>query len=232
MKYLSIDTSTKYSVVALGDEGGLRCGIRHLFEKGRADGLLDLISSCFKRADLTLEEIDVFGVGAGPGSFTGLRIGISTVKGFGYALNKPCVSFSSLDAIAFRKVSWGEKRLCVLVDARRSNVYCRFYQGEGPGRESGDLLIDRTILIKKIRERFSVGEKMVLTGDGVSLIESEFMRKTHGRIRVASEEDWFPTPESLARLTLEATAGGPTKSSFDLSAVYLYEKDCQVKKKP
>ena len=127
MVFLSIDTSTQYTVVALSDEKSLLYGSRRLSEKGRSDSLMNLLTHCLKYTKTKLDAIDFFGVGVGPGSFTGLRIGLSTVKGLSFALKKPCYVFSSLDAIASNGRRFLKKQLCVLVDARRSNVYGRFY---------------------------------------------------------------------------------------------------------
>ncbi len=82
-----------------------------------------------KRANLALEEIDTFVAARGPGSFTGLRIGISVIKGLAYAMGKPAYGVSSLDGIAFRFVH-SSLPVCVMMDARRNEVYCAVYQFE------------------------------------------------------------------------------------------------------
>jgi len=82
-----------------------------------------------KRADLALEEIDTFVAARGPGSFTGLRIGISVIKGLAYAMGKPAFGVSSLDGIAFRFVH-SSLPVCAMMDARRNEVYCAVYQFE------------------------------------------------------------------------------------------------------
>ncbi len=179
MNFLSIDTSTKYSVVAIRGKGGKVHGCRRLFEKGRADRLSALIAECLKRSGLKIGAVDYFGVGVGPGSFTGLRIGLSIIKGLSYALKKPCLVFSSLDAIAFNNAPYKKGRLCVMVDAKRSNVYSRFYDiaessvgsscvKAGPSK---DALLSLPVLLQK------TGTSMAFSGDAIDLYRGDILAK-------------------------------------------------------
>jgi tRNA threonylcarbamoyladenosine biosynthesis protein TsaB len=93
-----------------------------------------------KRAGMELSDIDVFVAARGPGSFTGLRIGISVVQGLAYAMEKPAVGVSSLDGIAFRFVH-SSIPVCVMMDAKRNEVYCALYK------------FDKGRLVSKSRER-------------------------------------------------------------------------------
>lgn len=225
MKFLSIDTSTKYSVLAIFDEERLIFGERRLFEKGRVDGLEALIRYALKRAGIKIENIGCFGAGVGPGSFTGLRIGLSAVKGLGYGLSAPVVGYSSLDAIAynfFEDESVGD--LCVMVDARRANIYRSFYRRrkEGFMRRSADELVPAKSLFSNCRKR------TFFCGDAAGLCRDKIERR-FGAQAILSEAAWFPSPESIRRLSLEVFSAGRPGDCFDLSARYLYEQDCQVK---
>ncbi|HAJ57130.1 MAG TPA: tRNA (adenosine(37)-N6)-threonylcarbamoyltransferase complex dimerization subunit type 1 TsaB [Candidatus Omnitrophica bacterium] len=226
MKFLSIDTSTKYSVLAIFDEERLGFGERRLFEKGRVDGLDILIREGLKKTRARIERIGCFGAGVGPGSFTGLRVGLSSVKGLGYGLAVPVAGFSSLDAIAYNFLEdEAVVDLCVMVDARRANVYCRFYKRRKDGfvHISADELVPAKGLFSRCKP------STVFCGDAVGLYRHE-IEKEFGIRAISPEAAWFPTPESIRRLSLEAFASGRTKSCYDLSARYLYEQDCQVKK--
>ena len=234
MTFLSLDASTKYSVLALSDERGLIYGSRRLFEKRSSQGLMTLLMHCLKKTKLNLEEIDYFGVGVGPGSFTGLRIGLSTVKGLSYALHKRCFVFSSLDAIAFNQAPYQKNRLCVIVDAKRSNVYCRFYAMDFSRRlvwktmrrETEDVLLPITSLWKKI------DGDIAFCGDALHLYKDEFVKRSGkaGHFQFIPQDFWYPTPESISWLTREGFGEGKSFDCFGLSAVYLYEQDCQVRK--
>lgn len=230
MKFLSLDTSTKYSAIAICDEKGLIFGVRRLFEKGRVDAMTLLVQEALKKAKLTVDAIDGFGIGIGPGSFTGLRIGLSTVKALSYATGKPCYPFSSLDAIAYNFVDEDIPRLCVVVDAKRSHVYTRFYANvpdrarkEEMIRLSPDELIPVKALVSRCRPQ------MVFCGDAWGFYHSQIEDKKN-LFHALPENLWFPTPQSIAFLTIEACHKNKSKNCFELKATYLYEQDCQVKR--
>ncbi len=224
MKFLSLDTSTCNSVVSVSNQEGVIFGERRLFEKGRCDGLLSLVGHCLKKAKTKIEEVDFFAAGIGPGSFTGLRIGISVVKALNYALSKSCLAFSSLDAIAYNEMLFQRQQLCVCVDAKRSNVYCRFYAFDKNKKlrpVSGDLLLAQDVFLKR------VNSDMALAGDALCLWKQKLPPELK-RAQLMDEEFWYPTPQSLFRLTLESYKDGRPLDCFALNAKYLYEKDCQV----
>lgn len=227
MKFLSIDTSTRYSVVALCDEKRLIAGASRQFDKGRTESVDKLILSCLKKAKVRLDQVDCFGVGVGPGSFTGLRIGLSTIKGFSYAFNKPCLVFSSLDAIAFNVSLFQNKKVCVVVDARRGNVYSRFYEAEliDFRRVSEGLLIHSNEWKKRLAVKTS--KDLFFCGDGLKLYQNDLKDAVKG-FRFLKEVFWYPTPESLTRLTQQTARTEKMLDSFQVTPVYLYEKDCQV----
>jgi tRNA threonylcarbamoyladenosine biosynthesis protein TsaB len=227
MKFLSIDTSTRYSVVSILDEAGLIYGQRRLFEKGRSEGIIGLINECLKRTKNQMEEMSGFGVGVGPGSFTGLRIGLSTIKGLSYALKKPCCAFSSLDAIAFNPALAQKTHLGVCVDAKRSNMYCQFYKIDGP---SGRIKkITKESLLTSDSLPGKIGKPLLFSGDAITAYRAELKERFHDA-QFAAEESWYPTPASIARLTLEQFRLNKTLDCFKLLPVYLYAQDCQVRK--
>jgi len=220
MNFLSIDTSTKYSVVAICGKHGKVYGCRRLFEKGRADRLAALIGECLKKSGLEISDVDYFAVGVGPGSFTGLRIGLSIIKGLSYALKKPCIVFSSLDSIAFNKAHYKKGRLCVIVDAKRLNVYSRSYGVKGAA--SKDALLSIPELLQK------TGDSTVFTGDAVDLYREAILTKVKDPVFLA-QRFWYPTPESVAKLTLESFKSKKIVDCFKLLPTYLYAQDCQVR---
>ena len=231
MNFLSIDSSTKYSVVSILNENGLIYGQRRLFEKMRSDGLLNLIKSSLLKTKIKIGSLDGLGVGLGPGSFTGLRIGLATIKGLSFALKKPCYCFSSLDAIAYNEAGLKKTNLCVCVDARRLNIYSRFYKVTPEGRDlksglkriSGEFLLTLDSLLKK------TGCRTAFSGDAIKNYGGEFKKKVH-EAQFAAEKFWYPTPESITRLTLEQVRLHKPLSCFKLSARYLYAQDCQVQR--
>ena len=129
---LSIDTSTKVCSVALHQDGNL-LAISELFtEKSHSGMLTTLCENVVKYAGFSLKSLDAFAVAKGPGSYTGLRIGVSTAKGFCFALDKPLISVNTLGAMAYQLKDFYDEihLLCPMIDARRMEVYCQILDNQ------------------------------------------------------------------------------------------------------
>ncbi len=123
---LSIDTSTKVCSVALYQSGKL-LALSELFTEKSHSGLLTVLcEQVVSQAGFSLNQLDAIAVAKGPGSYTGLRIGVSTAKGFCFALDKPLISVNSLEAMAYQLKDFYPRNtfLCPMIDARRMEVYC------------------------------------------------------------------------------------------------------------
>ncbi len=126
MKILALDTATRSCSVAIVNDGSLLAELTTVNGKTHSRYLMDLINTACKMADLKVGAVDGFAVSIGPGSFTGLRIGISTIKGLAFSLGKPVVGVSSLDALAWQ-CAQSAYLICPLLDARKKEVYaCRY----------------------------------------------------------------------------------------------------------
>lgn len=127
MKILGIETSTMLGGVAIADEKGLIAETRLNVKSTHSERLMATIDEQLRQSDLALSDIDVFAVASGPGSFTGLRIGLSTAKGLCYATGKPLVMIPTLEAFA-RSFPFSKHPVCVMLDARRGEVYAAIFQ--------------------------------------------------------------------------------------------------------
>ncbi len=126
MKILALDTATQSCSVAIIDDGSLLAELTKLNIKTHSRHIMDLIHTVCSTAELKAADVDGFAVTIGPGSFTGLRIGISTIKGLAFSLNKPVVGISSLEAPAWQ-CAQSAYLICPLLDARKKEVYaCRY----------------------------------------------------------------------------------------------------------
>ncbi|HHS50068.1 MAG TPA: tRNA (adenosine(37)-N6)-threonylcarbamoyltransferase complex dimerization subunit type 1 TsaB [candidate division Zixibacteria bacterium] len=134
MIILGLDTSTRAGSVAIFDtEGQAPCEITTSGSAKHSENLVPDIDKLLSRCGLALDEIDLIAVAIGPGSFTGLRVGLSTAKGFSYSLNKPLVAVDSLMARAFSAGKTGETAVCL--DAMRGEVFggvFSFYKDKNP----------------------------------------------------------------------------------------------------
>ena len=122
MRILGIDTSSRVLSIALTKGRELIAEETVACDRKHAALLVPKIKDLLERSRLGIESVDGFVVGTGPGSFTGLRIGVSTVKGFGIATAKPCIGVPSIDAIALN-VKEDSKLIVPIIDAKRHQVY-------------------------------------------------------------------------------------------------------------
>ncbi len=174
MKILGIDTSAvtvSCSVCEVdGNPSVIAEGLLHT-KRVHSQTLIPFLESMLTNADVALSEIGAFAVSVGPGSFTGLRIGVSAVKGMAYALGKPCRAVSTLSALAYNFTAT-DAVVCAAMDARRNQVYNALFRVSGGKVER--LCDDRAVSAKELRaelERFD--EKIILAGDGAELVYRE-----------------------------------------------------------
>lgn len=225
MKILGIDTSTKTLCLGLYVDGKL---YEYNLEVGR--GLSELLAPVIRRvvsaAGLKIADIDYFACGLGPGSFTGMRIGVAAIKGLSIVRNKPVIGISSLDILA--KNAGPSKGLIIsALDARRGLIYCGSYKYETRGlrRRSGYLLLSLDEFLKK----FSAAKPIVL-GDAISLYGDKISAAIKGAILL--DNDYWPLQaRNLMELALIKIKSRQFTSALKVKPIYLYPKECQIKTK-
>lgn len=170
MKTLGIDSSGLVASVAVVEDANLLAEYTVNYKKTHSQTLLPMLDEIARMTELQLDTIDVIAVAAGPGSFTGLRIGSATAKGLGLALKKPLVPVPTVDALAYNL--WGtDKLVCPLMDARRSQVYTGIYRFENDKlvRIEGQMAIGINELAEKLN---CLGSAVIFLGDGVPVYQS------------------------------------------------------------
>ena len=126
MKILSIDTASDICGVSILDDDNLLCKLDTNMGRTHSENLMPLVSQAFDETNLTINNIDLLVCDKGPGSFTGIRIGISTVKAFHDVLNIPCISVSSLEALAYSIKEDG--LIASIIDCKNNNCYFALYE--------------------------------------------------------------------------------------------------------
>ena len=127
MKILALDSSGLVASVAVVEDDNLLAEYTINYKKTHSQTLLPMIDTVAQMIELDLKTIDAIAVSAGPGSFTGLRIGSATAKGLALALEKEIISVPTVDALAYNL--WGaEAYICPLMDARRNQTYTGLYR--------------------------------------------------------------------------------------------------------
>lgn len=130
MKLLAVDTATQTCSVAIAEDDRIRIEVTSDHARTHARHLLTMIDDVLQQSDMDIGELDGFAVTVGPGSFTGLRIGISTVKGLAHAVTKPVAAISTLEALAY-SVAGFPGLVYAWIDARKKEVYTALYRWEG-----------------------------------------------------------------------------------------------------
>ena len=125
-KVLALDTATSACSVALANGGGTIAELNYFHGQTHSKHLAAMVAALLDVAAVRIGDVDAFAVDAGPGTFTGLRIGLATIKGLAYATGKPAVGVSSLDVLA-GQAGFSSRRICCMLDARRGEVYTARY---------------------------------------------------------------------------------------------------------
>ena len=170
MKLLALDSSGLVASVAILDGETLVAEYTLNYKKTHSQTLLPMLDEIVKMTQTELSEVDAIAVAAGPGSFTGLRIGSATAKGLGLALNKPIISVPTLEGIACNFYGT-DALICPMMDARRKQVYTGIYR-----YENHRLMTVKDQMAVGIEELLSMlndmGEAVTFLGDGVPVFKN------------------------------------------------------------
>lgn len=169
MKILVLESSGLVASVALMEEDKMICEFTMNHKKTHSQTLLPMVDEMLKITGFDKKELDAVAISKGPGSFTGLRIGSATAKGFAQALNIPVVSISSLEGLAANLYGTTDL-ICPIMDARRSQVYTGIFQYEGERLTARmeDDAVSVADLIQLLNEK---GEPVIFLGDGVPVYQ-------------------------------------------------------------
>ena len=181
-----------------------------------SETLLPMVGAVLKTAGITVNDIDLFACSVGPGSFTGVRIGVSTVKGLAFGKNKPCVAVSTLEALAENLVP-ASGILCPVMNARRGQVYNALFRFEN-GKLTR-LCPDRALSVADLEaELLALGESVTLSGDGIP----EFSRLA-AQIVPAEVSDRLVDQNavSVAKCARRAYLEGKQCTDAELAPIYL-----------
>lgn len=176
MKLLALDSSGLVASVAIVTEDAMLAEYTVNYKKTHSQTLLPMLEEIVKMIDMELSEVDAIAVAAGPGSFTGLRIGSATAKGLGLALNKPIVAVPTLDGLAYNLYGT-DKLICPLMDARRNQVYTGLYHFVG--NEFRILKQQVAVTVEDIIEDINkLGKEVIFLGDGTDAYKAVIEERT------------------------------------------------------
>jgi tRNA threonylcarbamoyladenosine biosynthesis protein TsaB len=228
MKVLGIDTSTSCGSVGLIDDESIISEYLLNIPVTHSERLLGAIELILKEARFAIGDLDGWALSLGPGSFTGLRIGVSTAKGLAFATQKPVAGVSTLDVLA-HQISPTPYLICPILDARKGEVYTAFYryeEGNDLKRQSAYQAIKPEELIKKIQER------TIFIGDGVRTY-GEYLRNSLASLAISPPPPLnLPHGSVVAKLGLEILRKGECLDLATFTPLYVRPSEAEMKFRP
>lgn len=218
MKILALETSAKSVSAAVAEDGVILASAYQNNGLTHSRTLMPLVDSMLHNASLTLDDIDLIAVAHGPGSFTGLRIGVSAAKGLAWAKGLPCCGVSTLEAMA-RGVSDFDGLIVCAMDARRQQVYHALFRSENGvlTRLCGDCAIGLEELADQLR---GLPQPKLVVGDGAQLCY-DYLTTAGIPCRLASPDHRFQNAAGAALAAEDMARAGQTCTAQELQPVYL-----------
>lgn len=179
MKILAIDTSTTHSSCSVMEDNNIVGDFSINQSMSHNEILLVMVDEVLKKLNIDIEDIDLFVAVTGPGSFTGIRIGVTVVKALAMALNKPIVAVNTLEALSFGVYS--DKKKIPLIDARGERVYYGVYEGIN----NKNIVAPALLTIDELLEEFSDKGEFVFVGDCVNLYKDRILENKNFEITPA-----------------------------------------------
>jgi tRNA threonylcarbamoyladenosine biosynthesis protein TsaB len=225
MRILAVDTATKSCSIAVTEKQTVLAELTNTNGRTHSIHLLDMIHAVIQTAGLTVAALDGFAVTKGPGSFTGLRIGISTIKGLAMAVNKPVVGISSLETLAQQAGSGSDSDLiCPLIDARKGEVYFAAYRFSADG-----LKIEKKEMVSAPDEVVKdICEPCIFVGSGAILYRELTADKLGDFARFAAQSQHTIRASTVARLSLKRFEDGHIGEVAELVPHYIRKSDAEL----
>lgn len=195
MKILALDSSAKPASVSISEDEKILSNFYINIEQTHSQTLMPMIEALLKNTYIKIKDIDLFGVSKGPGSFTGIRIGMSAIKGLAMAYNKPCIGISTLNALAYN-IKYFNGIICPVMDARCHQVYNALFECKNGNMErlTEDRAIDIDILSKEL---INFKKTINLVGDGALICYNELKNKINN-INITPEYIRYQNANSVA----------------------------------
>lgn len=217
MKILALESSAKAASVCLTEDEELiaqswqNSGLTH------SRTLLPMCEQMLKQCGVALQEVDLIACAAGPGSFTGLRIGLAAAKGLAWSLEKPCCGVSTLEAMAWQLAHVPGEILCAM-DARRGQVYNARFRSDGAGLQR--LCPDRAVSLEALFQELEEKSPQIIVGDG-ALLCYNYGQRLSRPVRLAPAHLRLQSAWGVARAAVEQAKAGGLCSAGALTANYI-----------
>ena len=223
MKVLAVDTATASCSVAVIDNSSVCAELTTRKKQTHSKHLMTSIDSVLKSADCRAGDLDGFAVTVGPGSFTGLRIGMATIKGLASAVDKPVVGVSTLETLAWQ-CSDRTRLICPLLDARKAEVYGATY------RFSKDRLIQQSAACAVQPEAFvrQINQSCVFIGSGARLYRSKIEDVMRDKAYFVPAEQNLIRASTIGFISLKQFKINKAVKAADLKPFYIRKSDAEL----
>lgn len=225
MRILAVDTSTNVASAAILEDQTIIGEYNCNRGKTHSQRLMPMVQHLMETTGLTVNDIDAFSASIGPGSFTGLRIGVTTIKAMAFAAEKPVISVHTLDALAYN-LPFAENLICPMIDARNNQVFTAIY------RFIGDKLERLTDYVGiPVTELADILRKMegdtVFLGDACNMHRDYFVSELGNRVKIAPPGTALAKASSVAILAGKAYSEGKLESCYDMVPFYLRKSQAE-----
>lgn len=211
MKILALDSCMNTSSVALLEDDRLIALYTVNTNNTHSETLLPMIKELLRSADTSVDEIDAYAVSYGPGSFTGVRIGVATVKGLSFGREKPCVEVSTIEALATNLEGY-DGIICPVMNARRGQVYT------GAFRNGERIMDDCCVMLDELIPMLEgYNDSIYFVGDGYELAEKKEIKN----MRTTPELQRYACAYSVGKVAYRKILSGKSVSDTDLRVNYL-----------
>jgi len=217
---LAFDTSSPVLTVAIADEKALIDETTTWLPRGHMAKLIPVVDELLEKSGFKVHDVQTVVIGSGPGSYTGLRIGMVMARTFAQLLKVPIIGVPSADAIAYRNIR-DKSLICPIIDAKRGEVYTAFYHGE-------DGKIERLTDFRALRPDdlaeliLAEGyERVVFAGDAVELYADAFTDILGDKAEFSPEDDWWPRASDLITLARPRLLAEQFDELYQIAPIYV-----------
>lgn len=224
MWILSIDTALRSGNIAVAQNGAVVCDVVLGDDMKHSSRVLEAVDGLMQKAGLALAELDGLAVTVGPGSFTGLRIGMSTVKGLAFALNKPVAGLCVLETLARQAEITPDATVTAVVDGSKQEVFTRSYRlADGVLTTAGGYANPKYLTAAE-----AITDKTVLVGNGAPLVEPLLTAAQREFVQIAPPETWLLQNATLAKMAWEKFKAGDVMDGGVVTPNYIRKSDAEI----
>ena len=224
MKILGVDTSTMTAGVGIVEDDEILVDLKFDVRVTYSEILMPTIDLAFRTVGMELDDLDGLAISIGPGSFTGLRIGLSTIKGLCLSSKKPLAAVPSLDALASLSL-YCQYQVAPLLDAKKDQVYAAIYDTSvGELRQESEYL---AVSVEDLAK--TISKKTLFVGPGARLYHKELTYLLGENACFSLNDQSTPSGASVARIGIGKLAHGQTEDIADLEPLYIRMSEAELK---